>query len=266
MIRLLCVALSLSLASGAATAQDAQIDGADAPALRAAVALWLAGAEEAALPALAEEARSGNSAAQVMLGLIDMTAAYQGEWLGELDRAGRIALMRRPGGISGESWLGQAEGALAETWRRLLDVSSGPEVVTDFAAIGEPRAAVFAARTLKRRQNRDLAEAMLATGVPDYLAKFGGAVRHPADDDPAWSPITATCDAICAGAPATACRAAVGAALGGDLHLAGPPASQIVAPTDWAQSAMAQSSLLRMVSHSGWRGEEGPACLTAALR
>lgn len=265
MIRPLTFAVSLCLAGLPARAELAGVElaGAEAPALRAALALWLAGEEEAALPAMADQARAGNAAAQVMIALIDMTAAYQGDWLGALPRAERIALMRRPGGISGESWLAVAEGALAQAWRRLLDTETGPAVVTEFADMGEDRAAVFAARTLKRRQNRELAAAMAEPGVPDYLATYGGGEWLPAPDDPAWAPVSAACANLCAG-DAPACAIAVQEALGGDLHLAGPPASQIVPPADWAASAMAQSSLLRMVSTSGWRGE-GPACLMGAL-
>lgn len=258
MIRVLCLVLGLL-----GTPALAQGSGPDAPPMQAAVAQWLAGDEAEALPALARLAQGGDDAARLLLALIDMTAAYQGDWLGGLDRTARIALMRRPGGLSGQSWLDIATGPVAQAWRDLLDTSAGPGVVLAFAALGEDRAAVFAARTLHRRQNRDLAQAMAAPDVPAYLRRFAGGGDMPPPDDGPWAVIDTACATHCPG-EAEACRKAVSTALHGDIAMAGSPAAPIIAPDEWAASAKGQAALLRLIATSGWRGD-GPACLQTAL-
>ncbi|MCU0815041.1 MAG: hypothetical protein MUF74_00745 [Cypionkella sp.] len=260
MIRWMVLCLGLTLSPLRAEV----LPGADAPDLRQAVEAWRAGEEAVALPALALLAGQGNDAARLMLSQIDTGPAYGGAWLAAQDRAARIALMRQPGGISGQSWLDAAGGDLAATWRRLLSADAGPEVVLDFARMGEARAATFAARTLARRQTPGLGTALTAApDLPAYLARFAGGTWRPEADDPGFLPLTATCTAIC-GAEAPACTSAMAEALRGDLHMAGPPVAALIPVQDWAQSPVGQAAALRLVALSGWRGE-GPACLATAL-
>lgn len=256
--------LWLALVVGmSALSARAEGTGQSEPAVQSAITQWLSGQEDVALPALSGLAGSGNVAAQTLLGLIDITASFQGQWLASLPRAERIALMRQPGGLSGRGWLSTADGDLAALWRRLLDTSATPQVVLDFVDQSEDRAAVFAARTLKRRQNRDLLPFLAERGIPDYLYHYAGREWAVHEDDPAWAPIAALCTEVCSDQVAD-CRAAVADALGGDISLAGPPSRQIIPMDLWAESRMAKDSLLRGLSTSGWRGD-GPECLKDAL-
>lgn len=260
MIRWACVALVLTLSPLRAEV----LPGAAEPALQGAVTQWLAGQEAQALPALADLARAGNHAARLMLSQIDTGPAYGGAWLAAQDRPARIALMRQPGGLSGQSWLDAAEGELAATWRALLETGAGPEVVLAFARMGEARAATFAARTLTRRQVPGLGAALAAApDLPAYLARFAGDIRMMLPDDPGLLPLTATCTAIC-GAEAPACTSAMTEALQGDGHMAGPPVAALIRIEDWSESPVGQAATLRLVALSGWRGA-APACLATAL-
>ena len=260
MIRRACVALVLMLSPLRAEV----LPGAVEPALQGAVTQWLAGQEAQALPALADLARAGNDAARLMLSQIDTGPAYGGAWLAAQDRPARVALMRQPGGLSGQSWLDVAEGELAATWRALLDTGAGPEVVLAFARLGEVRAATFAARTLARRQVPGLGAALAAApDLPAYLARFAGDIRVMPSDDPGLLPLTATCTQVC-GAEAPACISAMAEALQGDLHMAGPPVAALIPVEDWAESPVGQAAALRLVARSGWRGG-APACLATAL-
>lgn len=256
-------ALALVLGLGGVAQAQAQTAVPDAAEVTQSVDLWLAGDEAAALPLLADQARAGNHAARLMLALIDMTPAYQGDWLAGLGREARIALMRHPGGISGQSWLDQAQGPLAAAWRALLDTEAGPEVVLGFHAMGEERAAVFAARTLMRRQNRALAQALRDAGVAGSLARFAAQGTTAAPDNGTGAPVLSLCARICPDA-AEACGQSISDALNGDLALTESPAAAIVAPMDWAESTMASQSILRLIAGTGWRGT-APACLMSAL-
>ena len=140
--------------------EQVAIPGADAPAFVQALALWLADDEEPALRDLAALAGQGNRAAQILLGLIDKSPPLQGPWLASVPRNERIALMRAPGGLSGQSWLGAAaDHPLAANWLALLSVDAGLPVVHQFSALGEARAAREALVVLAAREHPDLRSA-----------------------------------------------------------------------------------------------------------
>ena len=168
---------ALLLASGPpATAEDASTSHPDIPGQRAdafvdAVALWLDGIEAEALPALAALAQAGNPAAQILVALIDKTPSLQGPWLARLPRAERIALLRAPGGISGRSLMhAAAETApIAGHWLTLWSVTASPQLILDFAAAGEARAAREAVVALAARERRGLAEVAAEPGFPAAL-------------------------------------------------------------------------------------------------
>lgn len=148
-------ALCLSLAVLVHAATPAQaIGGLDAPDFDAARAAWLADHEETALPALSQLARNGNTAAQMLIALIDKTPALQGPWLSSRSRAVRTDLMRAPGGLSGTSWMRVAAQTepLAGTWVGLWSVDAPVEIVLDFARAGEDRAAREAVTALSARE------------------------------------------------------------------------------------------------------------------
>ena len=131
--------------------------------------VWLADDEATALPALARLAADGDQRALLLLGLIDKSAALQGPWLAQRSRAERIAVMRAPGGLSGQSWLNRIEGpddisALAGLWRELLQVGTGLATAEALHRMGEPRAARQAVLTMAMRE-----ELAPGAGWPDWL-------------------------------------------------------------------------------------------------
>ena len=152
MIGALCALLALPA--------RAEIAGQADPAFQAALKDWLSADEARALPALADLAAADNRAAQVLLGVIDVTPQYQGRWLYALPRGERMALMRAPsGGISGGNWLRVAavDVPVAAAWVALWDGNAGPMVMLDFARLGEDAAARLAAKRLARRAAKGFA-------------------------------------------------------------------------------------------------------------
>jgi hypothetical protein len=146
------VALALPL-----QAEVRPLAGQQDPAFQGALEAWLSGDEAKALPALAGLAAAENRAAQVLLGLIDVTPHYQGRWLYALPRPERVALMRGPldgsSGVSGQNWLRRAatQEPMAAAWVQLWDGNAKAEVMLDFARLGEESAARTAAKRLARR-------------------------------------------------------------------------------------------------------------------
>lgn len=150
----------------------AEIAGQADPAFQSALDQWLKGDEAKALPALGALAAEGNRAAQVLVGLIDVTPHLQGPWLAQRTRAERLALLRAPaakasGQISGVNWLRLAakDTPLAATWVRIWDGAAGPEVMLDFDRMGEMTAARTAARRLALRGTKGFA---LLADDPDF--------------------------------------------------------------------------------------------------
>ncbi len=83
------------VSTGQAQTASAQLDDA--------IAAWLAGDDASALPALSELAHAGNRDARLLLGTIARRAPS--DWVANLERKRRNALLRAPGGLSGRSWL-----------------------------------------------------------------------------------------------------------------------------------------------------------------
>lgn len=153
------MALTLVLVAGLCLPASlrAQIPGADAAGFISALDLWLADEEEAGLRALSQLAQGGNTAAQLLLGVIDKSPYLQGPWLAYLPRAQRIEVMRAAGGMSGRNWLGgMPDYPLAAVWLSRLSTDAGPATVTAFQSLGETRAAREAFAALVARQHPDL--------------------------------------------------------------------------------------------------------------
>jgi hypothetical protein len=158
------------------------------PAFQAALEVWLSEDEAQALPVLAGLAAADNRAAQVLLGLIDVTPQYQGRWLYALSRPKRVALMRAPSvgssGVSGQNWLREAaaDEPLAAAWVQLWDGNAKAEVMLDFARLGEESAARTAAKRLARRDAKGFAA---LADDPDFPAfAIGLAIRDWQKTDP----------------------------------------------------------------------------------
>ncbi len=158
------------LASPAAT----PIPGKDEPGFRQAVADWLADDEGAALPALGQLADSGNTAAQVLLALIDKSPDLQGPWLAARPRDERIEMMRAPGGMSGQSFMREAAGSvpLAALWVALWDMAADTSVISTFAALGENRAAREAIVTLVAREQHSFSSLSDDPNYPPALRYY----------------------------------------------------------------------------------------------
>ena len=262
-------ALAAVLALGGA-ASGAAVPGQDAPELRAGVADWLAGAEDRAIPALAELARDGNAAARILVALIDKTPELQGPWLTRLPPRDRAALLRAPGGLSGTSWMRTADAPLATLWVRLWSVEAGPELVLDFARAGESRAARETVIALSARQRPGLEEATADPAFPAALRPLVAGVmaetlapgdplrilsaRPPAPEvladwllsAPEGRPVAALCRVVC---PQTAgqCAVALHTALGDVLALYGfgSPSESLIPEETFLASEMGRQALLR---------------------
>jgi hypothetical protein len=159
------------------------------PAFQAALEAWLSGDEAKALPELAGLAAADNRAAQVLIGLIDVTPQYQGRWLYALSRPKRVALMRAPldgsSGVSGQNWLraAAADEALAVAWVQLWDGNAKADVMLDFARLGEESATRTAAKRLARRDAKGFGA---LADDPDFPAfSLGLAIRDWQTTDPA---------------------------------------------------------------------------------
>ena len=175
---------------GGAEIAKTAISGQSDPAFQTALEQWLKGNEARALPALGALAAQGNRAAQVLVGLIDVTPRLHGPWLGQKSRAERMALLRAPatqatGQLSGVNWLRLAaeDTPLAAAWVRLWDGASGPQVMLDLVRLGEPSAARTAARRLALRGTKGFAALADDPDFPGFALPL--AIRDWQATDPA---------------------------------------------------------------------------------
>jgi len=284
-IVLLFLASAPALADAAPAPSEFQIaiPGADAPAFVQALAHWLADDEEPALRAFAALAREGNRAAQILLGLIDKSPPLQGPWLASVSRNDRIALMRAPGGLSGQTWLtAAADHPLAANWLALLSVDAGLPVVLRFAELGEVRAAREALVVLAAREHADLRTVMpelldpeliyllwrtadaerramlLAHVPPDHPQRLMmGEERDPAvlahwlEHAPAARALSLLCDARCPDSQDT-CRTGAYQALASHraILVLGSPAEALISQEEFLRSPRGQAAVLRRMLHS----------------
>ena len=268
----------LGMTGGPAIAD--KIAGSDDPAYAEALALWLNADEEGALPALADLADGGNTAAQMLLGLIDKTGALQGPYLGGLDRETRIALLRRPGGLSGRNWMQAAaeDEPLADLWLRLWTLPGGIEIAEGFAQYGEARASreallaevsrtergfpdeviaqpwfPEALRHLRPARKLPMGEALsLPRGHP--LRRFAG-LPVPQNDLRNWlqgaelaQPLRLTCAKQCSSTQ-SACTLALYEALGSyhSLAMMGSPSASLIPERDFIESARGRQAVARRI-------------------
>jgi len=88
------------------------VRGSDSAEFQSTLALWLNGADEAALRRFGQLARNDNRAAQIFLAQIEARDWLHRSVTKDLTRKGRIELLRNPKGLSGQSWL---QAAMADT-------------------------------------------------------------------------------------------------------------------------------------------------------
>lgn len=278
---LICVAMLIVITGPAA----ADIPGHDDPDFSAALAHWLQGDDLNALRQMAILANADNTAAQVMLALIDKTAALPGPDLIALPRAERIALMRQPGGLSGQSWIYAAADShdIPRTWIALWKLEGGTELARDFASYAEPRATREALLTLVSRsesgfpapvRGQDWYPASLAYLTEDRIvtpadlrhlppyhplqgmvgtAQTDAQLQRWLNEDDLALPLREACDSQC---PATRdlCARALFQALDGytALLLMGSPVASLIPDAEFAASPRGVQSVARriMLRHS----------------
>ena len=133
---LLCLHFSIMSANAGGLA------GADDPALKAAIEIWLADDDENSLPVMAELAAGGNIAARLLLARIEDTERAPSDFVANLSRKERVALFRSSAGkgIFRPSWLkseAKAGNEIAATLLQAGALEVSIEAIKHLYAIGE---------------------------------------------------------------------------------------------------------------------------------
>lgn len=140
---LILIACLLSVLMPSRPAQSkpdlAPISGSESVAYQDAVNLWLSGDDLPALQALSELANSGNAAAQILLARIGADTKLHKHVTAQLPRKERVSLLRKPGGLSGKSWLvtAQEQEPLAGAMHQLGQIGENPDAVRILLDQGE---------------------------------------------------------------------------------------------------------------------------------
>ena len=137
--------LCLVLAS-ASHADNYVVTGQKSPAFINAKEDWLAGNDLIALQALSKLSRDGNPAAQILLASIATRGHLHAHVTSELQRKERIALLRYPKGLSGKSWLTEAEKTepLATALLQSARVGEKGAAIAALIEMGEAQTALLA--------------------------------------------------------------------------------------------------------------------------
>ena len=142
-----------------------------------AIAAWLAGDDATSLPALSALAKAGDEDAMLALGVIE-PRTWQGDYVPSLERTQRIALLRKPGGLSGESWLHgvKARRPLAEAF----EAAQQKRDPAPLLALGQIDAARTALAAAFNHTPASLAELDARSRLPNemrFWVWWGAAVR-----------------------------------------------------------------------------------------
>lgn len=142
-----------------------------------AIAAWLADDDARALPALSALAKAGDEDAMLALGVIE-PRTWDSDFVRGLDRTQRIALLRKPGGLSGESWLKgvKTRRALAEAFE-VAQQKGDPKPLLALGQIEAARPAL--ARTFNENPS-SLAEGAAGGALPKemrFWVWWGAAMR-----------------------------------------------------------------------------------------
>ncbi|ATX66266.1 hypothetical protein [Roseinatronobacter bogoriensis] len=270
---------------GLAPAYSHHLEGMDDPDFQAALTLWLSGDEERAIPAFAALSHNDNAASQLLLGLIDKTAAIQGPLIASLSREERVTLLRSKGGMSGQNWVHAAAktAVIARNWVSLWQMRGGVEIARSFAQNEEPRAARVALMAEMNRRGTGFAPSLMSeawypdsmrhltrsrTLSPDEVAdlhpgnptrKLAGLPLHDADlrnwlqETPLAMHLRAACDRHC---PETTADCVLALYKGFNsydaLLVIGSPSARLVPELNFAQSTRGIQSVARhiMVRHT----------------
>ncbi|WP_299943974.1 hypothetical protein [uncultured Ruegeria sp.] len=136
---------ALCLSPIAALPEVPSLRGEDAPEFKEAVQEWLDGDDLTALQKLSGQAQHGNTAAQILLASIALRGNMHKHVSVDLPRNERIALFRRPKGLSGQSWLVEASESepLAVALIQSKEMGQRGPAVAALVELGEPSAALL---------------------------------------------------------------------------------------------------------------------------
>ncbi len=134
----------------AALSEAPPLQGEDAPEFKEAVQAWLDGEDLVALRSLSEQAQNGNPAAQILLANIASRSSFHAHVTSEIDRKDRIALLRKSGGLSGKSWLTDAQNSepLALALLQVAKFENKAPAIAVLVELGEPVTAMLAAQSM----------------------------------------------------------------------------------------------------------------------
>ena len=128
-----------------AFAQTRAISGQSAPAFQQALTAWLNGEDLPALEAFSELAKNNNAAAQILLARIARRPNMYAHVTVDMDRKEKIALLRKPGGLSGKSWLTEAQKRepLAAAFLKSERQGDKAAAMSTLFEHGEPQSAIW---------------------------------------------------------------------------------------------------------------------------
>ncbi|WP_299659069.1 hypothetical protein [uncultured Ruegeria sp.] len=149
-IKILFVSAAVWFSPMAALSEVPPLQGEDAPEFKEAVQAWLDGEDLAALRSLSEQAQNGNAAAQILLANIVSRSGFHVHVTSEMNRKDRIALLRKPGGLSGKSWLTEAQNSepLALALLQVAKFENKAPAIAVLVELGEPITAMLAAQSM----------------------------------------------------------------------------------------------------------------------
>jgi len=107
-----------------------------------AVQHWLDGNDEVSLPMLSKLAHGGDEQAQIFLARIEGSSSSYSTYVDGLDRKQRISTFRKPGGLSGRSWLKvlSKKSALARAFSDAKFATTRAPAIYNLFRLGEKRA------------------------------------------------------------------------------------------------------------------------------
>ncbi|SMO77045.1 hypothetical protein [Ruegeria faecimaris] len=142
--------IAVCLSPIAALSDSGSLQGEDVPEFNEAVQAWLDGDDLVALQNLAGQAQQGNTAAQILLASIASGSKYHSHVTTDMERKERIALLRKPGGLSGKSWLTEAQNseALALALLQASKIGEKAPAIATLIELGEPQTAIIAAQSM----------------------------------------------------------------------------------------------------------------------
>lgn len=147
----LAVLVLSSLPLGTAEARD--IAGQHDPKFTQAVQKWLDGNDLDALKSLSGLSKNGNTAAQILLASIASRSHMHQHVTSDLTRSERISLLRVPRGLSGRSWLTEAQATepLATAILQSAKIGERAGPIAALIEYGEPTRAMLAGQMLLSR-------------------------------------------------------------------------------------------------------------------